>query len=106
MAKLGHISSTAITGEKSPAFIKAGVVPTSVASVEKQDEAALQLQAAHEKIDQLTDLFAKFLATQTPAVVEEKPLEDKAVELTSGQKAAQTRAENKAKAEAGAKAGE
>lgn len=105
MAKLGHISSTAITGEKSPAFIKSGAVPTSVASVEKQDEAALQLKAAHEKIDQLTDLFAKFLATQTPVVVEEKV---EPTELTAGQKAAQTRAENKAKAEAdtASKAGE
>lgn len=99
MALLGHVTSTAISGGDSPVFEKAGVSAV-LEAVTKQETAVEKLIAAQDaKIDTLTAALTAFLASQTPAA----PVE---VELTPAEKAAVTKAANKAKAEAEAKAAE
>lgn len=98
MANIGHVDSTALTGEASPTFIRN--VAKVAAPVAFKTKAEIELEEAHKKIDDLTRLMQNFLASQA-SVVEEAP-----VELTAGEKAAVTRAANKAKAEAEAKVGE
>lgn len=100
MALLGHVTSTAVSGGDSPVFEKAGV--EAVLNVgKKQDAVQEQLAAQAKQIDSLTAALTAFLATQTAPAVVEAP-----VELTPAEKAAATKAANKAKAEAAAKEGE
>ena len=99
MALLGHVTSTAVTGGDSPVFEKAGVDAVIEVS-KKQDAVQEQLAAQAKQIDSLTDALTAFLASQTKAAAEE------VAELTPAEKAAATKAANKAKAEASAKEGE
>ena len=95
---IGHVTSTAITGGDSPVFEKAGL-DVVLAAVENKDSAVEKLLAAQDaKIATLTDALTAFLAAQTPAV----PVAPVEVELTPAEKAAATKAANKAKAEADA----
>ena len=99
MALIGHVESTAINGNESPVFER---IAGSVVKQEKaQDAVQAQLTAQAKQIDTLTSAVTAFLASQTPslgAVAE--------TELTHAEKAAATKAANKAKAEAEAKVGE
>lgn len=98
MALLGHVTSTAVSGGDSPVFEKAGV-DVVIEVGKKQDAVQEQLAAQAKQIDSLTAALTAFLAAQTPTAAEE------VVELTPAEKAAATKAANKAKAEAAAKEG-
>ena len=89
MALIGHVESTAINGNESPVFER---IAGSVVKQEKaQDAVQAQLAAQAKQIDTLTSALTAFLAAQTPTPVAEP-------ELTTAEKAAATKAANKAKA--------
>ena len=99
MAIIGHVTSTAINGEDAPVFEK--LTGAAIKQEKATDAVQLQLAAQAKQIDTLTSALTAFLASQTPslgAVAEP--------ELTPAEKAAATKAANKAKAEAEAKVGE
>lgn len=93
---IGHVTSTALNGGDAPIFERAGADIKSV--VKSQSEADRKLAAADAKIDKLTTLVEALLAQAAASSVPEETVED-ASELTPAQKAAATRAANKAKAE-------
>lgn len=97
MALIGHVESTAINGNESPVFER--IAGSVVKQVKAQDAVQAQLAAQAKQIDTLTSALTAFLAAQTPATIAEP-------ELTPAEKAAATKAANKAKAEAEAKVGE
>ena len=97
MALIGHVESTAINGNDSPVFERfAGTVAKQTKATDAVQE---QLAAQAKQIDSLTAALTAFLAANTPAPVAAEP------ELTPDEKAAATKAANKAKAEADAKGG-
>lgn len=102
MALLGHVTSTAVSGGDSPVFEKAGVEAVLAVS-KKQDVVQEQLSAQAKQIADLTGLLGQFLDQQTAKVPEVEVTEEiieEPVDLTPAEKAAATRAANKAKAEA------
>lgn len=92
MPSIGSVRSVAIEGgEGSPTF--EAIKQTKKISA-KVDKTAEKIAAQDKQIADLSAALAKLLAAQ--GVTDEEPEK----ELTSGEKAAKTRAENKAKAEA------
>lgn len=94
MPSIGSVRSVALEGgEGAPVF--EAIKQTKKISA-KVDKTAEKLAAQDKQIADLSAALAKLLAAQDSSDVEPEK------ELTSGEKAAKTRAENKAKAEADA----
>lgn len=92
MPSIGSVRSIALEGgEGSPTF---EAIKQNKKISAKVDKTAKKLAAQDKQIADLSAALAKLLAAQ--GVTEDEPEK----ELTSGEKAAKTRAENKAKAEA------
>lgn len=92
MPSIGSVRSVALEGgEGAPVF--EAIKQTKKVSA-KVDKTAEKLAAQDKQIADLSAALAKLLATQDSTDAEPEK------ELTSGEKAAKTRAENKAKAEA------
>lgn len=91
MPSIGSVRSVAIAGgEGSPTF---EAIKQSKKISAKVDKTAEKLAAQDKQIADLSAALAKLLAAQ--GITDDEP----AKELTSAEKAAKTRAENKAKAE-------
>lgn len=98
MASLGKVVSTAITGGDAPYVQGVERVREVVEAAHTASTAADErVQALEAKVDQLLAILA--------AQAQKAPVVEPEVELTPGEKAARTRAENKAKAEAEAAEG-
>lgn len=96
MPSIGSVRSVALEGgEGAPVF--EAIKQTKKVSA-KVDKTAEKLAAQDKQIADLSAALAKLLATQEDPA--KAPAEKPEKELTSGERAAKTRAENKAKAEA------
>lgn len=92
MPSIGSVRSVALQGgEGAPVFEAIKQTKKVAAKVDKTDA---KIAAQDKQIADLSASLAKLLAAQDSSDVEPEK------ELTSGEKAAKTRAENKAKAEA------
>lgn len=92
MPSIGSVRSVALDGGEGAPVFEAIKQTKKVAS--KVDKTAEKIAAQDKQIADLSAALAKLLAAQEGTDVEPEK------ELTSGEKAAKTRAENKAKAEA------
>lgn len=92
MPSIGSVRSVALEGGEGAPVFEAIKQTKKVAA--KVDKTAEKIAAQDKQIADLSAALAKLLAAQDSSDVEPEK------ELTSGEKAAKTRAENKAKAEA------
>lgn len=96
MPSIGKVRSVACDGgEGSPTF---EAIKQTKKVAAKVDKTADKLAAQDKQIAELSSALAKLLAAQ--GITDEAPEEESEKELTPQEKAAKTRAENKAKAEA------
>lgn len=92
MPSIGSVRSVALEGGEGAPVFEAIKQTKKVAA--KVDKTAEKIAAQDKQIADLSAALAKLVATQDSSDVEPEK------ELTSGEKAAKTRAENKSKAEA------
>lgn len=94
MPSIGSVRSVALEGGEGAPVFEAIKQTKKVAA--KVDKTAEKIAAQDKQIADLSAALAKLLATQDGTA--EAPEAEPEKELTSGEKAAKTRAENKAKA--------